>query len=79
MTEKKAFREMKFEHAMKLQSRMMELVDELRHDNESEEEDITEEDDDDDDDYYDEDETSPAQEELFLLMELYKVITKDIE
>ena len=78
MTEKKAFKEMKLEHAMKLQTRMMELIDELRHDREIEEESF-EEDDEDGDDYYDEDEVNPAQEELFLLMELYKVITRDIE
>lgn len=60
----------RWQNAIKLQERMMELVDELRHDNDDDDEDDEEED-------FDEDE-SPEQMELYTLMELYQVIIKEV-
>lgn len=71
------FEKLRLNNAMTLQSRMMELTEALRHDRkiESNEE---EEEDDDDDDWDDEEENDPVQTELYMLMEIYKTITKVI-
>lgn len=58
------------ENAIKLQERMMVVLEELRFDNEDEE--------DDEEDCEDDDE-NPAQSEIATLLEVYKTVTKDIK
>jgi len=72
-----SFAELRYKNATKLQDRIMELVEELRHDKETKEcEDFEDEKEEDED--WDDDEDNPAHSELFMLMEVYKVITKEI-
>lgn len=72
------FNELRFNNAMKLQTRMMELVELLRHDRVLEEENTCENEDDDDDWDDEDEENNPAHSELFTLMEVYRTISTRI-
>lgn len=71
---------LRLSNAIKLQERMMELCEELRYDKETIEsvEESSDDEEDDDEDFMD-DEESPIREELFLIVEAYKVMTQKVE
>lgn len=75
------YKETCFKNAVLLQNRMMEVLEELRFDKQSEEMNNNDYEEDEDEEFDDEfdDEESPANSELFVLMEVYKTIMKGLE
>lgn len=83
-TSEDKFNELRFENAMKLQTRMMELSKSLQHDsliNEEEESSLDSEEDFDEDDWdeEEEEESNPIHDELYMLMELYRALATRIQ
>lgn len=70
---------LRLSNAIKLQERMMELCEELRHDKETIESVEESSDEEEDDEDFMDDEESPIREELFLIVEAYKVMTQKVE